>query len=126
MVDVSGILLAVLMVGITVWVLVMMTRNSRKKKPRDTPQAHRERAVWAWARIITSTQGTVGLGGMVRVSMELEVHLAGTPQYTTATTWLVEQEMLAYLETGKETSLKVDPLDPKYIYPNGTWAKVVE
>ena len=126
MIDISGIILAVVMVGITIWVLFMMSRSSKKKKIKDSPQLHRERAVWAWALILSSTHGDAGLGGMVRVALELEVHLPGTPQYNAKTTWLVEQEMLAYLETGKETSLKVDPLDLKYIYPNGTWAKLVE
>jgi hypothetical protein len=126
MLNISGIILAVVMMGITIWVLFMMSRSSRKKKTRDTPQMHRERAVWAWARIVSSTHADAGLGGMVRVALELEVHLPGTPQYTANTTWLVEGEMLPYLETGKETSLKVDPLDLKYIYPNGTWAKLVE
>jgi hypothetical protein len=125
-IDISGILLAVVMLGITIWVLFLMTRSSRKKKIKDSPQVHRERAVWAWARIASSTHGAAGLGGMVRVALELEVHLPGTPQYPARSTWLVEEEMLGYLETGKEISLKVDPLDLKYIYPNGSWARLVE
>jgi hypothetical protein len=126
MTDISGIILTVVMVGIVAWFLIRMNRMSRKKKPKDTPQMHRDRAVWAWANIISSTHGDAGLGGMLRVNLELEVHLPGTPQYTATTTWLVEQEMLEYVEAGKEISLKVDPLDTKYIYPNGSWARVVE
>jgi hypothetical protein len=126
MIDLSGIILAVVMLGITAYVLFLMNRNAKKKKIKDSPQAHRERAVWAWARIASSNHGAAGLGGMVRVTLELEVHLPGTAQYTATTTWLVEQEMLKYMEAGKEISLKADPLDTKYIYPNGSWAKVVE
>jgi hypothetical protein len=126
MTDISGIILTVVMVGIVAWFLIRLGRMNRKKKPRDTPQTHRERAVWAWANIISSTHGEAGLGGMLRVTLELEIHLPGTPQYTANTTWLVEQEMLAYVETGREISLKVDPLDTKYIYPSGSWARVVE
>jgi hypothetical protein len=124
--DQYGIVLVVVAVGVAIWALMRLSRNSRKNKPKDTPQTHRDRAVWAWARIITSTHGAVGLGGMLRVTLELEIHLPGTPQYVASTIWLVEQEMLEYVETGKEISLKVDPLDLKYIYPNGSWAKVVE
>lgn len=126
MVDIFGIVMAIVMVGTAVWVLVWMRRLSGKKKKKDDPQTHRERAVWAWARIVNSIYGAAGLGGMVRVTLDLEVHLPGTPMYTATTTWLVEQEALEYVEIGKEISLKADPQDPKYIYPNGSWAKVVE
>ncbi|MCX6034329.1 MAG: hypothetical protein NTV38_05040 [Chloroflexi bacterium] len=126
MMDVFEIILAVVLVGFTIWVVLRMGDKSRKKKTKDSPQTQRDRAVWAWARIVTSTHGAAGLGGMVRVTLELEVHLPGTPPFTATTTWLVEQEALAYVEMGKEISLKVDPQDLKYIYPNGPWAKVVE
>ena len=126
MVDTFGIILAITMVVTAVYVMVLMRRRSGKKKLKVTPQVHRERAVWAWAKIVSSTHGDTGLGGMVRVILELEVHLPGTPQYSATTNWLVEQEALEYVETGKEISLKVDPMDPKYIYPNGSWARVLE
>jgi hypothetical protein len=126
LIDIFGIILAITMVGTAVWVLVRMRRISGKKKTKDDPQTHRERAVWAWAQIVTSTHGATGLGGMVHVTMGLEVHLPGTPLFTATTTWLVEQEALEYVEKGKEISLKVDPQDLRYIYPNGSWAKVVE
>jgi len=126
MTDTFGIILAVVMVGSAIWVLVQMRRKSGNKKFKISPQVHRERAVWAWARVVTSTHGAAGLGGMVRVAMELEVHLPGTPQYIATSTWLVEQEALLYVEKGKEISLKVDPQDLKFIYPNGPWARVLE
>jgi hypothetical protein len=126
MTDIFGIILAIVMVGSAVWVLERMRRMSRKKKTKDNSQTRQERAVWAWARIVNSTQGAAGLGGMVRVALEMEVHLPGTPLYSAKTAWLVEQEALEYVEMGKEISLKVDPQDPKYIYPNGPWAKVLE
>jgi hypothetical protein len=125
MVDTFGIIMAIVMVGSAVWLLMRIRSMSGKKKTKDTPQMHRERAVWAWARVVTSTHGEAGLGGMVRVTLELEIHLPGTPMYTGTTTWLVEKEALEYVETGKEIPLKVDPQDQKYIYPNGSWAKEV-
>ncbi len=63
---------------------------------------------------------------MARVELKLEVHMPGTPAYQAKTTWLVEQESLASIEEGKEISLKVDPLAPQYVYPNGAWAKLLE
>ena len=121
-----GILIPIIMVGAAIWIIVRMRSSSRPKKVKDDPQARRERAVWAWARILTSTHGTAGLGGMARVTLELEVHLPGTPPYTATSTWLVEGEALEYVETGKEVSLKVDPLGLQHIYPYGSWAKLVE
>ena len=126
MIDAFGIILAVTMVGTALWVLLRMYRNSRKKEVKIDPHVHRERSVWAWARVVSSTHGNAGLGGMVRVDLELEVHLPGTPFFSAKTTWLVDQEALAFVETGKEISLKVDPLDTNYIYPNGSWARVLE
>jgi hypothetical protein len=125
-VDIAGIIVVLFSVGVAVWVLVRVRRNARPKKGKVDQQTRMERAVWAWARILSSTRGTAGLGGMVRVTMELEVHLAGTDPYQVKTTWLVEQESLTYVEAGKETPLKVDPLGPEHVYPNGSWAKFVE
>ncbi len=110
-----------ILVGVTIWVFMRMTRSS-KKKPKDTIATRQDRAVWAWARVINTSQGTPGLGGMVRVTMDLEVHLPGTPPYPVSTTWLVEQDALGYVETGKEVPLKVDPQAPEFIFPNGSWA----
>ena len=124
--DTLGFIAVLIMVACAAWVLLRMRRMSGQKKAKDTPQTHFERAVWAWAKVITSTHGAAGLGGMVRVVLELDVHLPGTPHYTATTTWLVEQAMLEFVEMGKDISLKVDPQNLKFIYPNGSWAKVVE
>ena len=127
MVDTVGIIMAVIMVGSAIWFMLSMRRIAgKKKKIKDTPQMRRERAVWAWAQVVSSTHGEPGLGGMVRVTLEMEVHMPGTPMYPATTTWLVEEEALAYVETGKEIPLKVDPQDQKYVFPNGSWAKEVE
>ena len=115
----------ILMVGLTVWVFLRMTRRS-PKKVKDTLATRQERAVWAWARVVNASHGTPGLGGMVRVSLELEVHLPGTPPYTANATWLVEESALEYVETGKEISLRADPKAPEYIFPHGSWAQVVD
>ncbi len=105
---------------------VSFRRKSNTPKTDNSPQARLDRAVWAWARVVNSSRGQAGLAGMVRVNLELEVHLPGTPAYTVETTWLVEQESLEYVEPGKEVPLKVDPLGPQHVYPNGPWAKPVE
>jgi hypothetical protein len=116
----------ILMLGCAFWILIRTRRMSAQKKAKDNPHNHFERAVWAWARVASATQGSTGPEGMVRVSMELDIHLPGTPCYTATTTWLVEKEMLGYVAMGKDISLKVDPQNLKYIYPNGSWAKAEE
>jgi hypothetical protein len=123
--ETAGIIITFIMMGCAVWIVVRMRQATRKKK-KDTPQVRRERAVWAWARISSSDHGAAGLGGWVRVKLELEVHMPGTPMYPASATWLVEEEALEYVETGKEISLKVDPQDQKYVFPNGPWAREVE
>jgi hypothetical protein len=119
------IMAVIIMVGAVIWVFAQRGRTAKPKKKKEDPQTRLERAVWAWALVVNSSHGAAGLGGMLRVTLELEVHLPGTPPYTINTTWLVEQDALEYVETGKEVSLKVDPQAPEYIFPNGSWAKIV-
>ena len=111
--------------GLVIW--FFSRRRQVKRKPAKT-DAHtrQERAVWAWAKVITSSLGTIDLSGQARVALRLEVHMPGTPAYLANTTWIVQQEGLAYIESGREVSLKVDPLDPQYVFPNGPWAKLAE
>jgi hypothetical protein len=114
--------LPVLTLGFLAWLLLRM-RKPGKKAFKDDPATRQDRAVWAWAKVLSSSQGAVNSFRMARVEMQLEVHMPGTPAYQAKTTWLVEQDSLAAVQEGKEIALKVDPLGPKYVYPNGTWAK---
>jgi hypothetical protein len=98
-------------------------RKPKKEKVDDTTR--QERAVWAWAKIISSNQGPVSSFGVSKVEMELDVHLPGTPPYPAKITWLVDKESLGFVEMGQELSLKVDPLGPDHIFPNGSWAKPI-
>lgn len=109
-----------------VWFFMWMRRSRKPKPTKDDLRTRQERAVWAWAKILSSHQEPVNTFRMARVDLQLEIHMPGTPAYQAGTTWLVEQEALAFVEEGKEISLKVDPLGPQYVYPNGTWAKFVE
>ena len=118
--------LPVLTIGVFVWVFIRMRRPRKPKTAKDDPNTRQERAVWAWAKILSSNQGAANTFRMARVEMQLEVHLPGSPAYQAKTTWLVEQDALASVEAGQEISLKVDPLGTQYIYPNGGWAKYVE
>jgi hypothetical protein len=120
-----AISLPVLTIGFFVW-FFLRTRKRKPKVTKDDDHTRLERAVWAWANILSSTQEPVNTFHMARVTLQLEVHMPGTPAYQVSTIWLVEQESLAAVEVGKEISLKVDPLDPKYVYPSGGWAKFVE
>ena len=126
MIDIVIFALPVLTIGFFVWFFLRMRKPRKSKKAKDDPATRLDRAVWAWAKVLSSSQGPVNTFRMARVEMQLEVHMPGTPPYQAKTTWLVEQDALASIEVGKEIALKVDPLGPQYIYPNGTWAKFLE
>jgi hypothetical protein len=118
--------LPILTIGFFVWYFLRMRRPRKSKTSKDDPTTRQERAVWAWAKVLSSSQGAVNSFRMARVEMQLEVHMPGSPAYQAKTTWLVEQDALASIVEGKEIPLKVDPLGPQHIYPNGTWAKFLE
>ena len=120
------ILLPILTIGFFVWYFIRMRRPRKPKTAKDDHRTRQERGVWAWARILSANQGPVNSFKMARVDLQLEVHMPGTPPYQAETAWLVEQESLESVEEGKEISLKVDPLAPQYVYPNGAWAKLSE
>ena len=124
--DIFAIILPILTIGFFIWFFVRMRRPRKSKKIKDDHTTRQERAVWAWAKILSSTRGAPNTFRMARVEMRLEVHMPGTPAFETKTIWLVEEESLPSVEVGKEIALKADPLDPKYVYPNGTWAKFLE
>ena len=109
------------------FVLLLRFRGVRRRKVAKVDhQTWRERAVWGWARVVSASSSPVDATGRARVKLTLEVHTPGTPAYSATTTWLVEPDALVYVEAGKEISLKVDPLDLRYVYPNSSWAKVEE
>ena len=123
MIDIVAFALPILTIGFFIWFFLRMRRPRKSKTAKDDPTTRQERAVWAWAKVLSSNQGAVNSFRMARVEMQLEVHLPGTPAYQAKTTWLVEQDALPSVEVGKEIALKVDPQGPQYVYPNGTWAK---
>jgi hypothetical protein len=125
MIDIVAFALPILTIGFFVWFFLRM-RKPRKKAVKDDPATRLDRAVWAWAKVLSSKQGALNSYRMARVEMQLEVHLPGSPAYQAKTTWLVEQESLPTVEVGKEIALKVDPQGPQYVYPNGAWAKSLE
>jgi len=125
----TNILLSILplvFLGLAAWFFLRMRRPRKQKAAKDTHSTRQERAVWAWAKVVSARRGATDSGNRVRVEMQLEVHSPGSQPYLATTTWLVEQEALAYVEEGKEISLKADPLGPQYVYPNGPWARFVE
>jgi hypothetical protein len=124
--ELLAIILPVLTIGFFAWYFIRMRRPRKPKTAKDDHRTRQERAVWAWAKILSASQGPVNTFQMARVDLQLEVHMPGTPPYQAKTVWLVEQESLASVEEGKEISLKVDPLAPQYVYPNGAWAKLLE
>jgi hypothetical protein len=126
MINIIAFALPVLTIGFFIWFFLRTRRPKKSKTAKDDPTTRQERAVWAWARILSSSQGAVNTYRMARVEMNLEVHMPGSPAYQAKATWLVEQDVLASIEEGKEIALKVDPQGPQHVYPNGTWAKSLE
>jgi len=125
MADFFAISLPVVTLIFLVWFFIW-SRRSRKPKAAKVDQSTRqERAVWAWAKILSATRGPVSTLRMAHVELTLEIHLPGTPAYQAKTTWLVEEQALDSVEEGKEISVKVDPQGTQYIYPSGGWAKYV-
>ncbi len=121
-----AIALPLLTIVVAIYFLNRMRKGRKSKVVKVDEHTRQERAVWAWATIQSATQGPVSSFGVSRVEMDLEVHLPGTPVYPAKVTWLVDKDSLGYVETGKELSLKVDPLGPEHIYPNGSWAQIAD
>ena len=126
MTEYLAIILPILTIGLFILYFLRLRRPRKSKKIKDDHRTRQERAVWAWAKIISAQPGPVNSFRMARVELQLEVHMPGTPAYQAKTTWLVEQESLASVQEGQEISVKADPVDPQYVYPNGGWAKFVE
>jgi hypothetical protein len=126
MTNIVAFALPVLTIVFLVWFFLRMRAARKPKNAKDDPATRQERAVWAWAKILSSSHGAVNSFQMARVEMKLEVHMPGTPAYQVDATWLVEQDALASMEAGKEIALKVDPLGSQHVFPNGTWAKSLE
>ena len=118
-----SIILTLVMVGLIVWFIIRGRKNKIARMEKNSPSARQARAIWAWAKVISS-QPEDATREWVRVSMELEVHAPGSPASTTSVTWLVQKESLAFIETGQEISLKADPVDPSFVFPNAPWAKI--
>jgi hypothetical protein len=126
MAEILAIGLPLLTIGLTIWFIARMRKPRKSKNAKVDERTRQERAVWAWANVISSNQGPVSSLGVARVDMQLEVHLPGTPVYPAKVIWLVDKESLPFVEVGKELALKVDPQGTEHIYPNGSWAKTVE
>jgi hypothetical protein len=124
--EILAFALPLLSVVIAIWYIFRLRKKRKPKKEKVDEHTRQERAVWAWANILSSNQGPVSSFGVSKVEMELDVHLPGNPVYPARVTWLVDKESLGFVEVGKELALKVDPQGPEHIYPNGSWAKKMD
>jgi hypothetical protein len=126
MAEIIAILVPAFTVILFAWFFLRMRRPRKAKPVKDDDRTRQERAVWAWAKILSASQGPLNTFHMARVELQFEVHMPGSPAYQAKATWLVEEESLTSVLEGKEISLKVDPQAPQYVYPNGAWAKLLE
>ena len=99
------ILLPLLTIGFFAWYFLRLRRPRKPKHSKDDHRTRQERAVWAWAKILSASQGPINAFHMARVELEFEVHMPGTPAYQAKSTWLVDEESLEFVEEGKEISL---------------------
>jgi hypothetical protein len=125
MTDFLLIILPILTIVVFVWYFGWLRRSRKPKKAKVDDRTRQERAIWAWAKILSSNQAPVSTYHVARVDLQLEVHMPGNPAYQVKTTWLVDEDSLAYVQQGQEISLKVDPLGPEHVYPNGSWAQLL-
>ena len=78
MTDILAILLPILTIGLIVWFFLRSRQSKKSKKVKDTHRTRQDRAVWAWAKVLSATRGTTDLSDRTRVEMQLEVHMPGT------------------------------------------------
>ena len=71
MIDVIAFALPILTTGFFVWFFLRMRKPRKSKTAKDDPTTRQERAVWAWAKILSSSQGMVSSFHMARVEMQL-------------------------------------------------------
>ena len=92
MIETLAIALPLITIAFFLW-FFMRTRRPRKgKNAKVDDRTRQERAVWAWAKVVSSSQEPVNTYRMARVTLDLEVHMPGNPAYQVKTTWLVDQE----------------------------------
>ncbi len=107
-------------------ILVFNRMNPQKKKEADNPATRLAGAIWGWATVLSATSTPAKTGDMLRVELELEVHVPGLEPYAARTVWMVNPEAAEYVAVGKDVSVKVNPSSPKYVYPHASWATRVE
>jgi hypothetical protein len=62
-------------------------------------------------------------GGNILTHLVFNVLPPGGTNYVVSVDWIVEPIGVADLKPGGEVAIKIDPEDPKRIYPNVSWAK---
>jgi hypothetical protein len=77
----------------------------------------------AAATIVSArAQSNREVAGTVVVRVVLRVEQPGGATYTAAVNWDVDSVMDNALKPGQPIAVKIDPEDPKRIYPNVSWA----
>jgi hypothetical protein len=62
-------------------------------------------------------------GGNILTHLVLNVLPPGGTNYVVSVDWIVEKIGYANLKPGGEVAIKIDPNDPKCVFPNVSWAK---
>ena len=73
------IAMPVLTIVAFVWYFLRMRRSRKPKSKKVDGRTRQERAVWAWAKVLSSSQERVNTYHMARVALQLEIHMPGNP-----------------------------------------------
>ncbi|MBN2078049.1 MAG: hypothetical protein JW838_03730 [Spirochaetes bacterium] len=118
------------LICISIVITILFLIKKRKKKllaeliRRREGGQRQDRAYFANALILNSQAGIVGeQAARVRTTLKLQISVTDGNPYTVNTVWLVDLAAIDYLKPGNDISVKIDPDDPKIIYPGAPWAK---
>jgi hypothetical protein len=113
--------------GILFFVQRSLTQQSLAgQRHQAETRSRAESGAWAGATVISATTEAANFDpgrGLARLRLVLQVTPAGGEPYQATTTWLVEQAALANVQPGQDLTVKIDPRDPRRIYPAAPWAR---
>jgi len=120
-----------LVIGAAVVYILYKTRQRRDETAHQQMLAMEERlrkASWASAVVIASNSmaARVSSSDKVRVTLELNVVPPEGEPYPVKTTWGVDPDYLKMLRPGETVLVKIDPFDGMRVYPNESWAQLLE
>ena len=116
----------VVIVTIPVIVLKIYTSKAEQERQRQGQQATgSENAILTGATIISAISHPIPTStrSVTKVTLRLQVQSPSGSTYEANTAWLVDTAILPQLQPGQPVSVKVDPENPRLVYPNMSGAE---